>query len=212
MGRGRQPVPGASKYAVSKPAAGRGPGSLAGAAVPAGSIGAVAVKPAAAVAAGGVALFSPPATSAPSSSTASTKQQGPGAALAVRGETAIPSTGGAGKVGSDISPLSNQPTASRNNVAPDPGGASDRSADQKGLDLKGKSESLSKSAAGIGKALDNGSAAAAPSASLVGIKGEVSSSKESAGSSALPAHNVESSAAADATDPKQRGRWSPCDK
>jgi hypothetical protein len=207
MGRGRQPVPGASKYAVSKPAAGRGPGSLAGAAVPAGSIGAVAVKPVAAVAAGGVALFSPSATSAPSSSTASTKQQGPG-----KSETAIPSTGGAGKVGSDVSPLSNQPTASRNSIAPDPGGASDRSGDQRGLDLKGKSESLSKSAAGIGKALDHGSAAAAPSASLVGIKGEVSSSKESAGSSALPAHNVESSAAADTTDPKQRGRWSPCDK
>jgi hypothetical protein len=206
MGRGRQQIPGASKYAVSKPAAGRGPGSLAGAAVPAGLIGAVAVKPAAGV---GGALFSPSATSAPSSSAASTKQQGPGAALVVKGETTIPSTGCVGKVGSDISPVSSQPTASRNSIAPDPGGAGDHSGDQNGVDLKGKSESLSKPVAGVGKAAHHGPSAAAPT---VGIKGEVLSSKESAGSSALPTRNIESSAAPDKSDQKQRGRWSPCDK
>lgn len=210
MGRGRQQVPGASKYAVSKPAAGRGPGSLAGAAVSAGSIGAVAVKPAAGGAGGG-ALFSPSANSAPSSSTASSKQQGPGAVLPVKIETVVPSTGSTGKASAGISPMSSQPTASRNNIAPDPGGAGDHS-DQGGLDSARrdsmlKSESLSKSAAVTGKASDHGSAAAGQLASLV----TVSNSKDSAGSSAVPTQDTESSAAPDTTDPKQRGRWSPCD-
>lgn len=213
MGRGRQQVPGASKYAVSKPAAGRGPGSLAGAAVSAGSIGAVGVKPAAGGAggAGGGAFFSPPANSAPSSSTASSKQQGPGAVLPVKVEAVVPSTGSTGKAGAGISPMSSQPTASRNNIAPDPGGAGDHSdrgaSDSARRDSMLKTESSSKSAAVTGKASDHGSAAAGQSASLV----TVPCSKESAGSTAVPTQDTESSAALDTTDPKQRGRWSPCD-
>ena len=207
MGRGRQLVPGASKYAVSKPAAGRGPGSLAGAAVPAGSIGGAAVKSATV----------PSTTSAPSSSTASSKQQGPGAVLTAKAESTVPSTGGVGKAVTDTNPLSSQTAASRNSIAPDPGGAGDHSGDQGGIDstkaeVKAKSESSSKPAVVTGKASDHGAAAAEPSATSVAVKGDVSNSRESGVSSALSSNDLKSSAAADTADPKQRGRWSPIDK